>query len=156
MKNIIRSVKYFLLLVAIFAILNLYKCATSSVEISFEEQLAFFFAQKGALKLALVFVISLLYPYFGFVKRSIAGSILENRDQIEVAMELKGFSFKEERDNVLYFKANTILRKIAFLGEDTIEVKQIDGNIVIEGVRKSVVYIAYYLEGFIENSKRGE
>ncbi|MFI3286688.1 MAG: hypothetical protein R3Y08_08550 [Rikenellaceae bacterium] len=156
MKYIIRSTKYFLLLCSIFAILILYRSSVGDIGVTYGEQLSLFMADRGALKILCILLLAAAYPRFGFVKREVEGSVVENRDQIVVAMEMKGFTLREERDNILIFRANTILRRIAFMGEDTIEVSQQGDKILIDGIRKSVVYIAYYLEGFIENSKRGE
>lgn len=129
---------------------------TGSLELSFEDQLALFMANDGALKLIFLVILSALYPLFGFVERKVEGDIVENRDQIIVAMEMSGFSLKGEQDGVLTFKANTILRRLTFLCEDNIEVSQKGNQISVEGVRRGVVYVVYCLDGFIKNSKRGE
>ncbi len=124
-----------------------------SIELTTEEQLAQFMAQQGALKIGFFVVLAALYPLFGFVKREVKGDIIENRGQIIVAMETSGFTLKEEREGVLIFGANTFLRRIAFLFEDSIVVTQRGENIHIEGVRRGVVYVVYCLDGFIKNSK---
>ncbi|MFR9523634.1 MAG: hypothetical protein SNH94_03585 [Rikenellaceae bacterium] len=124
-----------------------------SIELTAEEQLARFMAQQGALKIGFFVVLAALYPLFGFVKREVKGDIVENRGQIIVAMETSGFTLKRESEGALIFGANTFLRRIAFLFEDSIVVTQRGENIHIEGVRRGVVYVVYCLDGFIKNSK---
>ncbi len=156
MKYLVRAIKYFLMLVVIFVVVTFFMRFTGSLELSFEEQMALFMANRGALKLAFLVVLSATYPLFGYITRFVEGSTEENRGQIIVAMEASGFSLKEERDGKMIFTANTLLRRILFLFEDVIVVEQNGTNIQIEGVRRGVVYVVYCLEGFIKNSKRGE
>ncbi|MFR9494839.1 MAG: hypothetical protein SNI51_00435 [Rikenellaceae bacterium] len=156
MKHLIRSIKYFILMMVVLVVVTLLMRLNGSIEITPSEQLAIFMANNGALKLAFFVVLAATYPLFGFVKRGVEGDIVENRDQIIVAMESSGFTLCEERDGVMIFRANTILRRIAFLFEDRIEVRQVANQIQMDGIRKGVVYAVYCLDGFIKNSKRGE
>ncbi len=153
MKYTIRAVKYFLMIVLIFVVITLFM--NFSGELSLEERVALFMADNGALKLAFLVVLAAVYPAFGFIKRDVAGDIVENRGQIIVAMESSGFTLKDERDGVMTFRANTIFRRVAFLFEDSIEVSQSGDMIHIEGIRRGAVYAVYLLESFIANSKRG-
>ncbi|MFI3333089.1 MAG: hypothetical protein SNH07_07145 [Rikenellaceae bacterium] len=143
-------------MMVVLVVVTLLMRLNGSIEITPSEQLAIFMANNGALKLAFFVVLAATYPLFGFVKRGVEGDIVENRDQIIVAMESSGFTLCEERDGVMIFRANTILRRIAFLFEDRIEVRQVANQIQMDGIRKGVVYAVYCLDGFIKNSKRGE
>ncbi len=156
MRHVIRSVKYLLAMAVIFVALMLLVGSTGQIKLTAQEQLELFMANKGALKLALLVVLAAVYPLFGFIKRSVDGTIEEYREQVIVAMQSSGFAFVEEREGVLIFRANTILRRVTFLFEDKIEVRQVGGAIQIEGVRRGVAYAAYCLDGFIQNSKRAE
>ncbi len=153
MRHFIRSVKYLLMLVVIFVVVTLFMNFAGSLDLSLEEQFALFMANNGVMKIIFLVVLSAVYPLFGFIKRDVEGDIVENYDQIIVAMETSGFSLKEKRDGELKFTANTIFRRLAFLFEDTITVTQRGDKIHIEGVRRGVVYIVYCLDGFIQNSK---
>ncbi len=139
------------MIVVIFTVVTLFMNFAGSLDLTPEEQFALFMANNGALKILFLVLLSALYPLFGFIKRDVAGGVVEHRDQIIVAMEMSGFSLKEERDGKMLFGANTILRRVAFLFEDTITVSQEGESIRIEGVRRGVVYIVYCLEGFINN-----
>lgn len=142
------------MLVAIFAAVTFLMTFAGEIPLTVEQRVDLFMANNGALKLAFFVVLAALYPLFGFVKRTVEGDVVENRDQIIVALETSGFSLQGESEGKIFFRANTILRRTAFLFEDTITVEQRGEMIQIEGVRRGVVYAAYCLSGFIENSKR--
>ncbi len=144
------------MLVIIFVVVTFFMNFTGEVEMSFTERLDLFMANSGWGKIAMLIALAAAYPQFGFIKRDVEGDIVENRDQIIVAMEASGFTFKQERDGKLIFRANTILRRVAFLFEDAIVAQQHGSSIRIEGVRRGVVYVVYCLDGFIKNSKRAQ
>ncbi len=144
------------MLAVLFLAITYFVNTTGEIELSFGDKLQLFMAGDGALKIVLFAILSALYPFFGFVKRDIEGSIEQHEGQIIVAMESAGFSLSKRADGKIYFHANTILRRVAFLFEDVIVVEQRGEMIHIEGIRRGVVYAAYRLEGFIENSKRAE
>ncbi|MFR9503568.1 MAG: hypothetical protein SNH73_03860 [Rikenellaceae bacterium] len=157
MRYFIRSVKYLLMLITILVVITLFMNFAGDIELSYREQFDLFMvANNGALKICFFVMLSALFPLFGYVGRNVEGSVVENRGQIDVAMESSGFSFEREGDGKLYYRANTFLRRLTFLFEDVIVVEQRGENIHIEGVRRGVVYVVYCLEGFIKNSKRGE
>ncbi len=138
----------------LFIVVTFFMNFSGDLQLTPQEQLSLFMADNGALKIAFLVVLSFVYPYFGYVKRDVEGTIEEFRGQIDVAMESSGFTFVGERDGVLEYRANTILRRVTFLFEDTVTVSQQGGNIRIEGIRRGVVYIYYYLDNFIKNYRR--
>ncbi len=157
MRHVIRSVKYLLALVVIFVAMMLLVGYTGQVKLTIAEQFDIFMTNNnGALKIALLVVLAAVYPFFGFIKRSVDGTVDEYRDKIIVAMESAGFAFVGERDGVMIFRASNILRRVTFLFEDKIEVRQQGDKIELSGVRRGVAYAAYCLDGFIQNSKRAE
>ncbi len=138
----------------LFIVVTFFMNFSGDLSLTSSEQWALFMADNGALKIAFLVVLSFVYPYFGYVKRDVEGTIEEFRGQIDVAMESSGFTFARERDGVLEYRANTILRRVTFLFEDTVTVSQQGGSIRIEGIRRGVVYIYYYLDNFIKNYRR--
>ncbi|MFI3324089.1 MAG: hypothetical protein SNI45_01460 [Rikenellaceae bacterium] len=155
MRYFIRAVKYLLmLLVVLLAITHFVN--NGEIHLTLGEKIALMMANGGTTRLIFFVLLAALYPLFGYVKREVEGDVEQHEGQITVAMESAGFSLKEKRDGKLYFRANTILRRVAFLFEDVIVVEQRGEKIYIEGIRRGVVYAAFRLEGFIANSKRGE
>ncbi|MFI3279218.1 MAG: hypothetical protein SNG49_05890 [Rikenellaceae bacterium] len=154
MKYTLRAVKYFCMIALLFIVVTFFMNFSGDLQLTPSEQWSLFMADNGALKIAVLVVLSAIYPYFGYVKRDVEGTIEEFRGQIDVAMESSGFTFVRERDGVLEYRANTILRRVTFLFEDTVTVSQVGGSIRIEGIRRGIVYIYYYLDNFIKNYRR--
>lgn len=144
------------MLVVVLVAVTYFMSFMGELELSASERFELFMAGNGWLKIGVLLIVAAIYPYCGFVKREVEGDIVENRDQIIVAMETSGFSLKEDAEGRMVFRANTIFRRVAFLFEDAIVVTQNGGSIHIEGVRRGVVFVVYCLDGFIKNSKRGE
>ncbi len=155
MKYFIRAVKYLLMLTVVLLAIT-YFVNTGEIHLSFSEKIALMIESGGTTRIFFFVLLAAVYPLFGFVKRDVEGDVEQNEGQITVAMESAGFSLKAKRDGKLYFSANTILRRVAFLFEDTIVVEQRGEKIHIEGIRRGVVYAAFILDGFIKNSNRGE
>ncbi len=154
MKYFIRAVKYFCMIAGLFIVVTFFMNFAGDLDLTYSERMNLFMANNGATKITFLVILSALYPLFGYIKRDVEGSVAEYRDQIDVAMESSGFSFAGEKDGELHYRANTILRRVAFLFEDTITVSQKGDKIHIEGIRRGAVYFVYCLEGFIQNSKR--
>lgn len=154
MKYTLRAVKYFCMIALLLIVVTFFMNFSGDLQLTPSEQWSLFMADNGALKIAVLVVLSAIYPYFGYVKRDVEGTIEEFRGQIDVAMESSGFTFVRERDGVLEYRANTILRRVTFLFEDTVTVSQVGGSIRIEGIRRGIVYIYYYLDNFIKNYRR--
>lgn len=112
-------------------------------------------SEDGLLKLSFLVILAAVQPLFGYIKREVEGDIDENFEQIVAALEASGFRLKGRADGELHFVANTIIKKIAFLFEDRVLIKQSGSKIEISGVRRGVAYAAYALDGFITNSRRG-
>ncbi len=156
MRYLIRSVKYFVMLLAVLFLIMCFVNTSGEIQLTLAEKLSLFFAENGVTKIIFFGLVSLVYPLFGFVKRDVEGSVEANEGQIIVAMESAGFTLKSKGEGKMLFGANTILRRVTFLFEDKIAVEQRGDKIHIEGVRRGVVYAAYCLDGFIKNSSREE
>lgn len=154
MRHLIRSIKYCIMLIVILLAITFLMNFTGSLDVTFAEQMALFVENDGVRKIIFFAVIAALYPLFGFVKRGVDGNIIDNHDQIIVAMEASGFTLKGQSEGQMKFGANTIFRRIAFLFEDSIVVSQKGDKILFEGPRRGVVYVTFMLEGFIKNSQK--
>ncbi len=151
-----RSVKYFVSLSVIYFVVIYAMSATSMMVASPEETLRSIFSSASGARMAIAMtLLSLAYPFFGFMKRSIDGSLVEHRDAIVNTMMAQGFNLIEERDGKLIFGASNFFRRITLLFEDHVVMTQLDGDkIELSGNRKSVAYMTFRLEYAIE--KRGE
>ncbi len=154
-KYVIRSVKYLAALIGVYFLVMCVMNLTGNLQVSPVDTFSMILAsENGALKLALIVVIAAVQPLFGYITRFVDGDIHEHRTQIVSAMSASGFRLVEERDDEMIFRADTILRRVAFLFEDDIHVTQEGETIKIVGIRRGVAYIVYRLDGYIKSSNR--
>lgn len=151
MKYFIRSLKYFVSLCVIcIAILGV-MLATKTSALNFDQTMyVMFHTWRYAVLFAAIVLLSAFYPIFGFITRKVEGDIEENRPQIINAFKAAGFELSSEKEDVMTFKAKSILQKLTLLGEDEITVSQYGQWIVIDGIRRGVARVVYRLEAYIE------
>ncbi len=150
MKYLVRSLRYFLLLAVIFVAMLYFKSVGTEPKLSMSEIFALMMqTQRGVMLLIAIVALSATYPVFGYVRRELKGSTTENRAQIITAFATQGYSLRSEKDGVLVFGADTILRRATLLFDDKIEVREVDGMLELQGVRRVTAYVAYRLEGYL-------
>ena len=104
---------------------------------------------RGWLMVTVIIFLAAIYPKIGFVKRSVVGSVENDRNAILKAMALSGFELKDEIDGIMIFRADNVAKKLFLMYEDTIKIYQQGTSITIEGIRKEVVKIEYRLRSFM-------
>ena len=152
MRNLIKSLKYFVTLcvlcVAIVGIMFL----TNTSAMTFEQALTMnFFSQRGWLLLAAIVILSAFYPRFGFVARMTPGDMAEDRELIMKAFLLAHYALREERDGVILFRADNPVSRFFMLGEDAVEVRQMGDQIELKGIKRGVAKVEYRLKSYIES-----
>ena len=156
--NLRRGVKYFAMLCVLYACIMvlLYALGQSAVP---ADQLAWvlFHTWRGALLAGMAAILAATYPYFGFTRRTVAGDIDEHRGQIVNVFVSAGFMLTDESDGRMTFRAGSAMRRLRLLYEDEIEVVRgmgsEAGNIVIDGIRRVAVPVAFRLEAAVRHSK---
>lgn len=155
MKYAIRSLKYLILICVLYVAMTwLSAVYTYDVDVVtlLKAQLD---TDQGRWIVVAFVVLALFYPRFGFVRRLVEGVNIDNdRIRIDNAMKLYGFKFAEERDGVAVYRAEGIIRRITLLFEDEILVRQVEGGVEIEGLRRTAVRIIYQLKAYIEHRER--
>lgn len=155
MKYFVRSLKYFVALcvlcVAIMMLNRWMGTAALSVEDTFY---VMFHTWRGMMLPAVVVLVAAFYPRFGFMTRRVEGDVVGNRTQIMNAMAAAGFSLCREEDEVMYFRADGVVRKFFMLWDDEIRVEQYGQWIEVSGIRRGVANVVYRLEPYITASKR--
>lgn len=151
MKYAIRSVKYFFALcVLCLAIITLNLAAGWSALNFSETVYVMFHTTRGLLMPAVIVLLAVFYPLFGFVTRRVGGDVAKHRTQLVNAMLSAGFSLESEADGVMKFRARGFLHKLMLLWEDEITVSQEGDRIVLSGIRRGVVRVVYRLESYIQ------
>ena len=157
MKYIVRSLKYLLLIsvlyVALLWVSSIYTYnGMVDVVTLLKAQLG---SERGVWLVATFIGLALLYPRFGYVRRIVEDVDIEGeRIRIDNAMKLYGFKFAGVREGRLVYRAEGIIRRITLLFEDEILVREVEGGVEIEGLRRSAVRIIYQLRAYIEHKER--
>lgn len=155
MKYAIRSLKYLLLICVLYVAMTWLSAVytyDTDVETLLRAQLG---SERGLWLIVCMVALALFYPRFGFVRRLVEGVNIDNdRIRIDNAMKLYGFKFAEVRDGVAVYRAEGIIRRITLLFEDEILVRQVEGGVEIEGLRRTAVRIIYQLKAYIEHRER--
>ena len=157
MKYAIRSLKYLLLIsvlyVALLWVSSIYTYdGMVDVATLLRAQLG---SQRGVWLVVAFVALAIFYPRFGYVRRVVSGADIEDdRIRIDNAMKLYGFKFAEVREGALVYRAEGIIRRLTLLFEDEILVRQVEGGVEIEGLRRSAVRIIYQLKAYIEHKER--
>ncbi len=155
-RYFIRSAKYFVALCVLCSVLVALNLSTGMARLSLDETLYVMFrTPRGLLLPAVVVVLSLLYPRFGFTARRVEGDVEEDRTQIEQAFRAAGFVACGESDGVLYFRGDGLLRRLQMLCEDRIAVSQYGQWILLEGNRRGVARAAYRLDSYLSMKRHG-
>lgn len=150
---LLRSVKYFLALCVLYAVLAYLMIISNGMISPFEYILILFSTWRGYMLVVATLLLSATYPFFGFIKRETEGSIAEHREQIVNAFLVSGFSLVEESDDKMVFSARGI-KKLICLWEDRVTVSQVGNMLVIDGIRRAVVGVVIRLEGYLTNYRR--
>lgn len=107
---------------------------------------------RGRVLVCAVVVWSALYPLVGFVRRTVAGDTVRNREQIVNAFVRSGYELARTDGERMVFRASNIFRKVRLLFEDEVEVRQQGDEIVIEGIRRTVAEAAMRLKSYLEHA----
>ena len=158
-RYIIRSVKYLIALcvlyVAIVALMH-YSGNLQHVGISFADQWAILFSTwRGWTMVGVTILLAATYPKFGFVKRRVKGNLALDREQIDAAFRASGFKFVGAESGALVYQAQG-LRRLMMLFEDRVVVREEEGVLVFDGIRRATVPIAFSAERFIESKSRND
>ena len=100
-------------------------------------------------------LLATTYPYFGYTKRSIAGNIVTDREQLNRAADFTGLELVSDNGNELVYHAKGV-RRLVMLFEDEVKVRQNGDEIEIEGLRRVAVRMAFDTERYITNKRRIE
>lgn len=158
-RYIIRSLKYLLFISVLYVVLMWLMLLTSpSPKVGVLDLWAMLLQQlnseQGMWLVVSFLALAIFYPRFGFMTRKVEGVVME-RDRVRInnAMRAYGFEFVAMEGENLVYRANGALKRLSFMYEDRIEVREVDEGVEIQGIRRAVARIAYQLGAYIENSR---
>ncbi len=145
-KYFVRAAKYIVQLTVLFAVLfTLMKLTGTATHDGFSD---IFASARGIAMLATLFLLSFLYPVFGFVSRTVKADIAADRDKIIQALAMCGYDLDSESDGSMLFRAGTA-KRVMLLWEDGITIARDDNYITMSGVRSQVVKAEFRLKSML-------
>lgn len=156
MRYAIRALKYFLFLCVLYvAIMWLMALDSRAADLDVVTLLKMQLCSDNGVLLVVAFVLlAALYPRFGYMRRRVADcDIARDAQRITNAMQHYGFKLDRADGNVLFFRAEGVVKRLLFMFEDEIRVQQCDGGIEIAGIRRAVARIAYQLEAYLASRR---
>ena len=142
MKHIRRAVKYFIQVVIIFTgiigALMIAGLVSSDVNVAFRNG----WHSVGYIA-GVFFAVSLVYPFFGYGKRTIRakGEPSEHRSAIDEAMKARGYVLEKEENGVLRYRLDSPVAKVARLWEDAVTITPSLGGFEAEGLMRDLARV---------------
>ena len=152
MTYIRRALKYFiqisLLLAVIIGILMATGMVSKDISVAFRHGW-----ESVWWILALLAVMSLVYPFFGYQKRNIhvKGDPALARDGIVEALRGRGYVLEDEPDGALRFHLSSPLNRAARMWEDRITLTPVLGGWQAEGLSRDLVRVMSAIEQYFRN-----
>lgn len=136
MRYFARALKHFVKMALLVALIYLAMNATDTLGINQQELLG----TKGLILLVALVALSAAYPSYGFVERTLEGSIQKDREILVESMIRGGYSLQREEDGQMHFRASSPIRRLLAMGDDKVTIGQLSPNTLsISGQRKGVV-----------------
>lgn len=157
-KYIIRSVKYLIAFCVLYVgMLWVMHQFNNPFNLTFEERWLMMFLNgwQGWSMVVGTILLATTYPYFGYTKRTIVGSIVTDREQLNRAADFTGLELVSDNGIELVYHAKGV-RRLVMLFEDEVKVRQNGDEIEIEGLRRVAVRMAFDAERYITNKRRIE
>lgn len=146
---LLHSLKYFIKLVVLMALIYLLMYFTNTLSLSIEALLG----QQGFILLVAITVLSLVYPSLGFVKRNIVADIVVDKEDIIKAFMVSGYTLDKEENGVMTFHLSSMFKRALSLFDDKITLYQEGNQIVLEGARKGVVQVEFRVGNYTRNKQ---
>ena len=155
-KYFVRSIKYLVALCVLYvAMMALMHYSEHSV-VTFGQRWELLFSTwRGWSMVIVTILLAATYPIFGFAKRSFEGSIVADREELNMAAEVAGMELVGGNEEELRYRAKG-LRRVIRLFEDEVVVRQNGTQIEVQGLRSLSVRLAFDAERYIKNKHRRE
>ena len=148
-----RALKYFIQITLIFAViigfLMLSGMASTDINTAFRSGW-----KSVELILAAFAVMSLIYPFFGYGKRTVkaAGEPSEHWKTVEEALDIRGYvSAGKTPEGGRRYHLKSGVARVARLWEDTITINPVLGGFQAEGLNRDLVRVVMLLDRKINN-----
>ena len=157
MRYFIRSIKFLVSLIVLYVAAVWLMSAVGASMLSARDTIfVMFHTTRGQLLVAAIAVWVVIYPKVGYIKRECNADFDADKEQILTAFVTTGYELMEQSEGEMRFRASNFFRRLRLLFEDEVVVRRsVNGQIEIEGVRRTVAYAMMRLNGYLVH-KRNE
>lgn len=146
-RYVIRAAKYVVYLVVLFFVIFFVMDLINDKQVPFW---VMFSGSRGLVFSGIVIVFALIYPFFGFVKKTLTFDASSKVEEVVNVMNTCGFATAEASTPELQkFRARSTSKKVSMMWEDEVIIETIDGLSTIRGSRREVVKAAFRFGTFI-------
>ena len=150
-KYLIRSVKYFVKISALVALIFVAMHLTGTLNVPSEAFISEFFGStKGQLFLALVLVWSAIYPKVEYVTEEYNVDLDARRRDVIEAMRSLGMNLAVEGEGMMVFRSASGLSRLWQMFEDSVEIRKTSRGVEISGSRKNVANAKFKIRIYSE------
>lgn len=110
---------------------------------------ALMYSRNGAILIGVLVLLALIYPKLAFTAVSMRADIGEDRKGIMDAMKSYGYSPVREEEDIMVFRADRFVKKLAAQFDDAITFTRDGDRITIEGLKKDVLRLETRINAFI-------
>lgn len=142
----IRVAKYIVYLSVLFLIIFSFMNAVGGTKVPLDTM---FTSSRGLWMFVVVFVFALLYPFFGFVKKTLTFDAAQRVEDTERVMLMCGYKRISGEADALVFRADSSMKRLLLMYEDTITITTVDGLTTMAGPRKEVVKASFRMTTFV-------
>lgn len=148
MRYFVRAVKYFIklmiLLAVIFALMVWSGTSEFSADGFFNE---FFSSLRGRIFSVVVILWCAVYPKVEYITRHVSDvEVQRDRPGIISAFEAAGMRLESRSDTELVFRSASLLKRMLYMGEDTVRVTASGDGIDLDGSRRQIADTEYRIK----------
>lgn len=141
-----RSASYFLFVSVLFTVIYLLMVLTSTTRVEPDQLWQFFMSNNGIIVLQFAVVISLIYPLFGFAKKSVTVRDISDMSAVDRVMEASGYVLTQDNGTIRRYRPAKALARLRMLYNDTVTIDASRNPIEISGTRTVVIVLVMRLE----------
>lgn len=141
----IRVVKYFVYLTVLLSVVLGIFYLIDANSISFNEMKT----TRGLLMFGVIFILVLLHPVMGYVKKTLVFDANQKGDEVDKVMNMCGYTKILDTPQTKQYRATTLFKRLNHMFEDQITITTADEVSIMTGPRKDVVRAYFRMGTFI-------
>ncbi len=141
-----KSASYFVYLIILFAVIYVILAAMNQTRVQPSQLGLFLTSPSGYMLICLAVVISIAYPFFGFVKKSVRLRTSGDLSSVDKVMAASGYVLAKEDGVIRKYRPVKAFTRLRMLYNDTVTVDASFNPIVLDGNRTAVTVLAMRIE----------